>query len=243
MPNADSAGPPLLLALETATTCGSVALIDDGRCLAEFSLATRPSHSRRLLAGIDRLLQETQLGWRDLTAIAVSLGPGSFTGLRIGLATAKGLCFATGKPLIGVPTLEGLACQLPFAGLPICPVVDARKNEVYAGFYRCNQTGALEQTGDFLVLSPERLVEKIHTPTIFVGDAVPLYGELFRARLQAHALLAPPEICFARAAAIGFAAQRRLAAGILSDPVASVPIYVRASDAELQLGRKTNPQA
>jgi len=230
--------PPVILALETAGTCGSVALIGEERCLAEYSLNTKTTHSRRLLANVDWLLKETQCDWAQLDAIAVSLGPGSFTGLRIGLATAKGLSFATGKPLIGVPTLEGIARQFPFACQPVCAVVDARKSEVYAAQYRWNRNGELEQTGESRVLAPEKLAGQISEPTILAGDAVPIYGELFRERLRNNALLAPAETCFARASAIGLAALARVRYRIFSDPASIVPIYVRASDAELQLGRK-----
>ncbi len=242
MPDAPSSAAPLILALETATSCGSVALVGEGRCLAEFSLNTSRSHSRRLLAGVELLLAETERAWAEVDAIAVSLGPGSFTGLRIGLATAKGLCFATGKPLIGVPTLEGLAAQFPFAGLPIRPLLDARKKEVYTGLYQCSAEGGPRQAEEFQVLPPERLIELVEGPTLLVGDALLLYGAFFRERLREKALLAPPQTCFPRAAAIGLAAQHRFTAGAFSEAATCAPIYVRASDAELQLGAKTSPR-
>lgn len=229
--------PPVVLALETATPCGSVALVGPDRCLGEYSLNTETTHSRRLLAGIEWLLEQTGLSWERIDAIAVSLGPGSFTGLRIGLATAKGLCLATGKPLLGVASLDGLAAQLPFAALPVCPVVDARKKEVYTALYRCDE-GLPARTSDFLAIAPERLGEIITGPTLFVGDGLTLYGRLLRRILPEYARLVPAEICFARAAAIGGVALRLLAAGEFLDPATAVPVYIRASDAELQLGKK-----
>jgi tRNA threonylcarbamoyladenosine biosynthesis protein TsaB len=233
-----SASAPVILALETATTCGSLALVAEDRCLAEFSLNASSSHSRRLLAGIDWLLAQCELSWPQIGAIAVGLGPGSFTGLRIALSTAKGLCMATGKPLIGLGTLDGLAGQFPFSSLPICPVVDARKNEIYTALYRCNEQGMPEKTTGPMVIKPQRLQEFITTPTLLVGDGLPLYGRMLKELLGELALLAPTEICFARAASIGSAAWHLFRQGTFLDPATAVPIYVRASDAELQFGEK-----
>ena len=233
-----SAAPPVILALETATTCGSLALVAEGRCLAEYSLNAASTHSRRLLSGIDWLLAQCELSWPQIGAIAVSLGPGSFTGLRIALSTAKGLCMAADKPLIGVETLTGLAGQFPFSSLPICPVVDARKNEIYTALYRCNKQGIPEKATEAMVIKPERLQEFITTPTLLVGDGLPLYGPMLKELLGDLALLAPTETCFARAASIGAAAWHLFRQGAFLDPATTVPIYVRASDAELQFGEK-----
>lgn len=233
-----STAPPVILALETATTCGSLALVAEDRCLAEYSLNTSTTHSRRLLAGIHWLLAQCDLGWPRIAAIAVGLGPGSFTGLRISLSTAKGLCMAAEKPLLGVETLTGLASQFPFSSLPICPVVDARKNEIYTALYRCNQQGFPERTTEAMVIKPQRLQEFITTPTLLVGDGLPLYGHMLKELLGESACLAPAEICFARAASIGSAAWHLFRQGSFLDPATAVPIYVRASDAELQFGEK-----
>jgi tRNA threonylcarbamoyladenosine biosynthesis protein TsaB len=232
------ASTPVILALETATTCGSIALVAEDRCLGEFSLNTATAHSRRLLSGIDWLLAQCDLSWPQIGAIAVGLGPGSFTGLRIALSTAKGLCMATERPLIGVGTLDGLASQFPFSSLPICPVVDARKNEIYTALYRCNHQGIQEKTTEAMVIKPERLQEFITTPTLLVGDGLPLYGPMLKEMLGDLALLAPTETCFARAASIGSAAWHLFRQGAFLDPATTVPIYVRASDAELQFGEK-----
>ena len=233
-----SASAPVILALETATTCGSLALVAEDRCLAEFSLNTTTTHSRRLLTGIHWLLDQCELSWPQIGAIAVGLGPGSFTGLRIALSTAKGLCMATGKPLIGVGTLDGLADQFPFSSLPICPVIDARKNEIYTALYRCNEHGLPEKTIGPMVIKPQRLQEFITAPTLLVGDGLPLYGPMLKELLGESACLAPTEVCFARAASIGSAAWRLFRQGSFLNPATAVPIYVRASDAELQFGEK-----
>lgn len=231
---------PVILALETATSCGSLALVAEGRCLAEYSLNTSLAHSKNLLAGINRLLEQTDTDWPQLAAIAVSLGPGSFTGLRVALATAKGLCLAADKPLIGVSTLYGLACQFPFLPLPICPLIDARKKEIYTALYQNLPEGGLVELKPPMAIRPENLYEFISGPTLLVGDALPLYGELFNNLPGAKTLIAPPDIFFARAAAIGLAGWRHYRAGKFIDPASATPLYVRASDAELHLGKASS---
>ena len=186
--------PPLLLAMETAGQCGSLALIGPDGCLAEHSLRSRVTHSRRLLTGIDKMLADCDLGFEDLQGIAISIGPGSFTGLRIGLSTAKGLVMATGLPLIGVPTLDGLACQLAFAGQPICAVMDARKKELFAAFYQWSKTDGLVRQSDYLALPPSRLVEQIKGSTIFIGDGIATYGDFLAEQLGEKALFSPPQL-------------------------------------------------
>jgi tRNA threonylcarbamoyladenosine biosynthesis protein TsaB len=229
---------PIILALETATMSGSVALIAENRCLAEFSLQTGETHSRRLLAGVDWLLQETGIEWPTIDAVAVSLGPGSFTGLRIGLATAKGLILAGGVKLIGVGTLDGLAAQLFAAGeILICPVLDARKKEVYCGFYRCCKHGIPRLLKEYMAISPEDLCDMIDQPVLLLGDGVSVYGDLFREKLGDLLNKPPASVYFPRAAAIGLLALDKWQRNEFLDPAGAEPIYIRASEAELHLGK------
>jgi len=229
---------PIILALETATLCGSVALVTANRCLAEFSLQTGETHSRRLLAGVDWLLQETGIDWPAIDAVAVSLGPGSFTGLRIGLATAKGLAMAGGAELIGVGTLDGLAAQLFAAGeILICPVLDARKKEVYCGFYKCGSLGRPRLLEEYIVIDPEALCARIHEPVVLLGDGAAAYGELFREKLAGLLLIPPANAYFPRAATIGVLALDKWQKHEFLDPAGAEPIYIRRSEAELHLGK------
>lgn len=229
---------PVLLALETATMCGSAALVSGSRCVGEISLQTGETHSRRLLAGVDRLLQETAVPWSDLNGIAVSHGPGSFTGLRIGLATAKGLSMSAGVKLIGIGTLDGLAAQLFGAGdYLICPVLDARKKEVYCAFYRCDPQGIPRLQGDYLVMAPEALCERIDEPVIMLGDGLSVFGEFFAEKLADRIMIPPAGICFPRAAAIGMLAREKWCRDEFLDPAAAEPIYIRPSEAELLFGK------
>jgi tRNA threonylcarbamoyladenosine biosynthesis protein TsaB len=228
---------PVILALETATMCGSVALVAENRCLGEFTLQTGETHSRRLLAGIDWLLQESGIGPHEIDAVAVSLGPGSFTGLRICLATAKGLTLALGTRLIGVGTLDGLAAQVAGAGTSlVCPVLDARKKEVYCGLYRGSSEGVARLRREYLVLPPEDLCGAIDEPVLLLGDGATAYEGLFRERLAGLAMILPAALYFPRAASIGMLALEKWQREEFIDPAGAQPIYVRPSEAELLFG-------
>ena len=228
---------PVILALETATMCGSIAIVAEEQCLAEFSLQTQETHSRRLLAGVDWLFEETSLDWPDIDAVAVSLGPGSFTGLRIGLSTAKGLAMASGKQLLGVGTLDGLAAQMFGARQLICPVLDARKKEIYCGLYRCNEHGFPQRQGDYMVLKPAELCERVKEPVILLGDGIATYGELFAEQLGDLATMAPLASYYPRGVTIGLLAIERWRNREFLDPAAAEPIYTRLSEAELLYGK------
>ncbi len=229
---------PLILAIDNATMYGNVALTSAEGLLAEHSLLSHLTHSKRLLSSLENILQENELDWHQLDAVAVCLGPGSFTGLRIGLATVKGIAMATGLPLIGISSLDGLANQLPFARHQICPILDARKHEIYAAFYESNAGGDIARTSDYLVMAPEQFVEKIDRPTIFVGDGVNVYGDFLKETLGDKALFAPEHIIFPRAATIGKLALGHFQHHQFLDPAGAVPLYIRASDAEIQRQKK-----
>jgi tRNA threonylcarbamoyladenosine biosynthesis protein TsaB len=134
-----------LLAVESATLSGGVALLEDDRLLGEITLNIAITHSERLMFAVDRLLADCGLAPADLDGLAVSVGPGSFTGLRVGLATVKALAMALDLPVAPVPTLDALAARLPFADAPVCPILDARKGEVYFSLYRWSGSGMVRQ--------------------------------------------------------------------------------------------------
>ena len=228
---------PIILAVETSGRCGSMALVSRNRLIAEYSLDTRSTHSKRLLSGIDWLMKETELSWDQLDAIAVSLGPGSFTGLRIGLSAVKGIAMATNTKMLGVPTLDALACQFPFVSHAICPVIDARKNEVYTARYRFSEAGIIERITGCRAIRPELLLQEIKEPTLFVGDGISIYGDLFKEKLGRLALFPPSQLFFARAAAIGKLALAMWDNNEFIEPAGATPIYIRKSDAELHFGK------
>lgn len=228
--------PPLLLAIDTATSCCSVAVTRGcrrgGSILGTVTYCGTVTHSRLLVQRIEQLLAEVFLTWEHLSGIAVSTGPGSFTGLRIGMATAKGLAMASGRPLLGVSTLACLASACSGPRL-ICTVLDARKNEVYAAFFKKDGDDDPVQLAETAVVSPEQLAEGIHEPVYFIGDAVAVYGPCWRERLGSLYSEAPGHLHWPSAAALGMIAAEQLEKGDLLDIGSSAPLYVRASDAEV----------
>jgi len=223
------------LGIETATSIASVAIVAANRVTAERALPMRGSHARTVLPLIDATLEAAGIGLRNLDVLAVSIGPGSFTGLRIGLSVAKGLALATGLPVVGVPTLEAYAHHAgPRAGL-LCPVLDARKGEVYAAAYRWQAGGPLCVMPPAAV-APERLAAAVRGRCTLVGDGVDAYAELWRrelgdaAELISFAALSPSAASVARLGLAGVAT-----AG--ADDLAELePAYCRLSQAELTLG-------
>lgn len=228
---------PLLLALETTGMCGSVAVVADGVCIGELSLQSKVTHSRRLLNAIDFLFEQVECDWDGVSGIAVSIGPGSFTGIRIGLSTAKGLAMATGKPLLGIATLDALAGQFAHLDKPLCVVLDARKKEVYGAFYECCGDGSVRRTSDYLVMPPEQLAERISVPTVMAGDGAALYHELFTELLGDRFLPVDGCCCFPRAASVARLAWDGWHRQEFVEPALLAPLYIRASDAELQFTR------
>ena len=229
---------PIILAIETSGLCGSIALVSPSNCIGELSINTKGTHSKRLLNSINWLMEQAELDWPEIDAIAISLGPGSFTGLRIGLSTVKGLCMATGKPLLGVSSLDGLACQFSHYPHQICPLIDARKKEVYTALYRNSENSQANRISDYRAINPEKLPGMINEPTLMVGDGAKLYQEFLKKELGELVYFAPSELHFARATAIGFLGLEQLQQEDFIEAATAVPIYIRASDAELEFDKK-----
>lgn len=238
---------PLLLAIDTATPSAGVALtggtFSQGEVLAELRLIGNKTHSRRMLAVIDVLLRESEIGWEDLDGIAIGLGPGSFTGLRIGMATAKGLAAATGKPLYGVSTLDVLAASCTGEEM-VCSMLDARKQEVYAAVYGHDSEGRTVRQGEILVLPPANLLAHLGDhPVLLVGSGARLYGEELCRQLAGRGRVAPAALHQPSAAVLGLLAGELALRGEALDPIDGMPLYVRRSDAELNLARKLGQAA
>lgn len=221
-----------VLALDTATRSCSVAVVIDGKPPYELSTLSSRTHSAHLMTMIRDALELAELDVKDIDGFAVTIGPGSFTGLRIGISTAKGLAFAGGKPCVGISSLEALA----FACLPcphrICTLMDARKGDVYAAVFH-ESGGRLERIGDEQVAAPETILRTIITPHLFVGDAVPLYEKQIRALARGHARWAPPDRLFPKASTVARLARDRLEGAAVDGADLLVPRYIRQSDAEL----------
>jgi tRNA threonylcarbamoyladenosine biosynthesis protein TsaB len=205
----------------------------DGVVLAEGVHREARSHTASLPMLVERVLGEAGLALEDVEGVAISIGPGSFTGLRVGLALAKGIAYAGGLPLIGVPTLEALAWSAEAEpGTTICAALDARKHEVYAALFAPEAEGPRRLTPD-LALAPEALALRLPQPCTLVGDA----GEVYSAQLGAHARLLPFATHHPRGGVIARLGGARLAAGEADNTGTLEPVYVRAPDAELPRSR------
>lgn len=215
-----------VLAVDTSTLAGGVALLDGERVTGHYVLDVSVTHSERLMVAVDRLLGDAGWAPRDLEGLAVAVGPGSFTGLRIGLGTVKGLALALGIPVAAVPTLDAIAASLAFSALPVCPVLDARKDEVYASRYRWDGR-AMRREWEYLAVAPAELASRLTEPTVLLGDAA-------GAIVSPHARLAPPTHRLPSPACVGLLGHARLATGETVAAADLVPIYLRPSEAELR---------
>ena len=240
-----------VLAVDTASRVCSVAVVENQGLLAELTVNHGHTHSTHLMPMIDLLLSQCRLSVHDLDGFAVTIGPGSFTGLRIGLSTIKGLAFATGKPACGVSALEVLAWQFPCAGRPICPMLDARKGEVYAAGYTY-RNGAPVEVWPAAAVPPEDAVAGISAgiagDCLFVGNGARLYQDKIAGLLGRRAAFAPAGQDDIRAATVGKLGTGRLSQGQFSPLDQLNPWYIRPSDAEQKnhdqsLGRANQGQA
>ena len=223
----------LALGIETATWMGSIALVDDREgVLGELNIRSSASHSERLIPSIDRLFKETGKRLEECEVICVSIGPGSFTGLRIGLATAKGLAFAADKPIVGISTLEILARGVPFSMFPVCPVIDARKKEIFACIYEWKDSDIISHEQE-MAIKPDSLIKKITRPTVFVGNGLFPYGNIIRSKLRSKALFVSQAFNFPQASILAESGIKRFAQKKVSKPEDLVPVYIRPSEAEL----------
>ncbi len=220
-----------VLGIDTSTSCGSVGLVDNGEVISDYLLNIPATHSQRLLSVIELVLQEASCPIESLGGWAIALGPGSFTGLRIGVSTVKGLAFATGKPVAGVSTLDALAHQIAPTPYLICPILDARKKEVYAAFYRYEKT-LIERQSDYQAIRPEDLVRRIKEQTIFVGDGAKTYKDLLLSSLPSLAFFPSAPLHLSHGSMVAKLGSELLERGECLDLATFAPIYVRPSEAE-----------
>lgn len=227
-----------LLAADTTTSICTVAVCDANRVLAETFVECGRTHTERLVMTVDWALSETGLRLQELDALAITVGPGSFTGLRVGIAAFKGLALGKSLPLVGVPTLDAVARQgALFNGL-VCPLIDAKMGEVFGAVYRY-QDGKREKLTQDMVAPVERVLECTHEPTLFLGDGAALY----RARILTacgRAIFAPPECSLLRASAVAAEAADLLELGISTDAAAVTPVYLRKSQPEEKRDKAVN---
>ena len=216
-----------LLALDTSGKTVSVAFVSDDVTVGEIFFDVERHHSEILLPAIDHLLKGAGVRIGDLDLFACTVGPGSFTGVRIGVSTVKGLALAYDRPIAGVSTLEALAVNA--AGFPtlVCPLIDAKRGQVYAGFYRSDTAGSLTCLSPDCLLAAEEIPNRIEGDAVFVGSGAGVYQELICARPQGRSLFAPPHLHRISAAAAGIVARRKAEAGDLLPAVQLAPVYLR----------------
>jgi tRNA threonylcarbamoyladenosine biosynthesis protein TsaB len=229
-----------ILGIETSTMMVGVAIVDGKGLVAEYRLEATRSRSERVMPMIDRVLKDSRTTPENLAGIAVSIGPGSFTGLRIGLSTAKGLAFALKLPIVGVSSLDVLAASAAMTrcAYPICPVLDARRQEVYAALFRADPEGELKKIVGEEAVTPAGLMEKLsglHEPILFLGTGALLYETMIREKLGERAIFDPGLDPYPSPSMVAQSGMKRLMKGGGDDPSSLVPLYLSRLQAKMSL--------
>lgn len=221
----------MILAINTSALQFSLALLSEsGALLAEHLMTEEKGHFGNLVPTLDFLLNSSAREIREVTCISVATGPGSFTGLRIGLSLSKGLCHALGARIVGIPTLEAMAIQVPYSDLPVVPVLHSRKGEAFVARFVWDNERRLKRTSEDTWVKFDDLPPLIRTPTLFVGNDYPNQGARLKELLGQRALLAPAYCWCLRASTVGTLALQRFLHGNLDDPYALNPVYLRSPD-------------
>ena len=222
-----------ILGIESSSLVASVAIVEDETTMAEYTVNFKKTHSQTLLPMIDEMVKLLEIDLSTVDAIAVSGGPGSFTGLRIGSATAKGLGLALHKPLIHVPTLDATAYNLYGTEALICPIMDARRNQVYTGIYRFRENFEIVHGQDAMDIDELMgILNSMGEPVIFLGDGVPVFRSRIEETLTVRALFAPAHVNRQRASAVAALGAVYFKEGKTETAMEHKPDYLRKSQAE-----------
>lgn len=232
-----------ILALDSSGLVASVAVVQDDTLIAEYTIQYKKTHSQTLLPMLDEIRGMIDLDLSTIDAIAVAAGPGSFTGLRIGSATAKGLAFAMNKPIISVPTVEGLAYQMYGTSALVCPIMDARRSQVYTGIYQfvekkmdTDQTVyEMQSIREQCAVSFDEIAEQLNAlgqSVVFLGDGVPVFMEQMKKIMKVPYSIAPAHRSRQSAAAVGTLGALYYAQGRYESGADHAPEYLRLSQAE-----------
>ena len=225
----------MILAIETATPHCSVALVEGGIVLAKAELPAGKQVSETLLSAVSALFEWRRIVPAALSCVAVSAGPGSFTGLRVGMSAAKGYCFGWNLPIVLVSTLEALAYRFPGEARFLCPVLDARKKEVYTALFRWD-AGVLKRLSPDLAISPETLPDRLPEGEriVLFGDGLRSYATILEDRLGDRASFVEGPEGLPSAGMVGILGERAFIAGASVNPRTAVPAYIRPSEAEFK---------
>lgn len=234
-----------ILGLDSSGIVASAAVVEDDVLVAEYTVNYKKTHSQTLLPMLDEIAKMTELELESVDAIAVAAGPGSFTGLRIGSATAKGLGLALKKPLVAIPTVEGLAYNLYDTPGLICPIMDARRKQVYTGIYRFADH-KLETVEDQMAVPAEEIITRLNEygqPVTFLGDGVPVFRDLIAEKLEVPCSFAPAHVNRQRAAAVAALGLIYYREGRTETAMEHVPDYLRVSQAERERAEREAAKA
>lgn len=234
-----------ILAVDTTSNAASAAITEDERLIAEYTLDHKKTHSQKIMLMIDELLKNAELAVGDIDLFAVSNGPGSFTGVRIGVAAMKALAHATKKPIIGVGTLEGLCYNLSCVQSVICPIMDARRHSVYTAAYQWHNQ---EMTCLIRPCAPDiteylNQLKNMRKEITFLGDAVYLYRDLIYETLGSYAFFAGTSANVHRASSIAQCAYRKAEKGETDTYLSLQPFYMKKSQAEREYDEKEKNNA
>ena len=218
----------MILAVNTTTRQFSLALMDvQGAVLAEYLILPRERNFHGFMPAFHTLVESSKAEIEDIQMIAVAIGPGSFTGMRVGLSMAKGMAQGLGIPIIGVSSLEAMASQVPYADRPVCPMIDSRKGEVFTALFRWNDDGEMVRTQEDTCLRIEDLPSMVKKTTLILGNDFKNQGHLTKAALGAKADLAPAHLWNLKASAVGTLGLKRFLAHDFDDLRDLVPTYLR----------------
>lgn len=223
-----------ILALDSSGLVASVAVAEEGNLLAEYTVNYKKTHSQTLLPMLDDIVKMIELDLHTIDAIAVAMGPGSFTGLRIGSATAKGLGFALGKPLVEIPTVDGLAYNLWGSRDLVCPLMDARRNQTYTGLYEFVD-GKMQVIREQCAVGIDEIITSINQlgrSVVFLGDGVPVFDEYIQQNCKVPFCFAPAHMNKQRGAAVAALAFLYVKEGKVQTAAGHRPDYLRLSQAE-----------
>jgi tRNA threonylcarbamoyladenosine biosynthesis protein TsaB len=229
----------IVLSIDSATESASCAILDNEKLLGEVSLNNKKQHSVVLMPLVDSLLKNLQLTIKDIDGFVISKGPGSFTGLRIGMSMVKGLSQGSNKPFASVSSLDALAYNMAYTEGIICPILDALRDNIYTALYSF-ENGILVKNTDYMALHIDELIELLkdqNKAVTFIGDAVDKFRDKLQESLQ-KVSFAPKHLNLARASSLGELGQKLLEDGVYDDLYTSAPIYLRKPQAEREYDKK-----
>lgn len=233
-----------ILSVDTAANVASAAIVDGDKLVCEVTINNKKTHSQTLMPIIDTILNHAGMEISDMDFLAVANGPGSFTGLRIGVSAVKGLAYAKNIPVVGISTLEAMAYNLPFCKFSISPIMDARRQQVYNAVYEWENGELIEKKAP-RALGIDELCEelgKVGKKVVFVGDAAAVYKEIIIEKLGDMAVFAPSCAAEQRASSLAIAAKKRYQKTGGESAFELSPVYLRKSQAEREAEEKKNKE-